>query len=453
MTDATSGTLKLMQSRAYRGWVLTLFLLIAMFGFVDRQIISALGQPIKLELGLTDAELGLLGGLVFALLNSLLTIPIARLAETRRRVTIISIGVFLWSAATCLCGVAQGFGQLVLARLAVGVGEAAGTPATSSVLADYFARDRRTSAAAVYVLAVPLGALIGAAGGGYIAQHANWRMAFVAAGLPGIVLGLLLALTIREPIRGHYDAPGVAGEGAPPLTAVIRRMFDRPAFLHVMIGSTVASMGGFGINYFLAPYFFRSFGLDFAQGGLLSGLISAIPGSISMLGGGLLTDRLGRKDARFYAWVPGVGALLTTPLYAVSFLQGGWPAATAMLMVTGLVQYFYLPASLGVSANIMAPRMRASAAAIVGIMTNLVGAGLGPLLVGSLSDLFARQAFGPGFGVACAGVKAAQTAAAGACGHASAAGLQWACIATALVYLWAAIHFALAARTLKRDMA
>ena len=215
MTDAPTGTLKLMQSRAYRGWVLTLFLLIAMFGFVDRQIISALGQPIKQELGLSDAQLGLLGGLAFALLSSALTIPIARFAETRRRVTIISIGVFLWSVATALCGFAQGFGQLVVARVCVGVGEAAGTPATQSVLADYFARDRRTSAAAVYVLAVPLGALIGAAGGGYIAQHANWRMAFVVAGIPGIVLGLLLALTVREPIRGHYDAPGVAGEGAP----------------------------------------------------------------------------------------------------------------------------------------------------------------------------------------------------------------------------------------------
>ena len=214
MTDATNTTLKLMQSKAYRGWVLTLFLLIAMFGFVDRQVISALGQPIKLELGLSDAQLGLLGGLVFALLNSLLTIPIARVAETRRRVTIISIGVFMWSAATALCGLAQGFGQLVIARLCVGVGEATGGPATSSLLADYFARDRRASASAVYVLAVPLGALIGAAGGGYIAQHANWRMAFVAAGIPGVVLGLLLALTVREPIRGHYDAPGVAGEGA-----------------------------------------------------------------------------------------------------------------------------------------------------------------------------------------------------------------------------------------------
>ncbi len=267
------------------------------------------------------------------------------------------------------------------------------------------------------------------------------------------MLCLLLILTVREPLRGHYDAPGLGDAAAPPLRAVLARMIERPAFLHVMAGSTIASMGGFGINYFLAPYFFRRFGLDFAQGGLLAGLISAIPGSISMLGGGLLAERLGRRDARFYAWIPGLGALLAAPLYALSFLQGSWPLATALLMLTGLVQYAYLPASMGVSQNVMEPRMRASAAAIVGIMTNLVGAGLGPLVVGGLSDLLARRAFAGDFIVACAGAKAAQTAAAGACGQASAAGLQWAFVIFAMVYLWAAMHFVLAARTLRRDMA
>ena len=434
-----SPTLKLMQSRGYRAWVIGLFLLISMFGFIDRQLIGGLGEPIKRELGLSDSELGLLGGLAFALFNAVLTVPIARLAETRRRITIISIGVFLWSVATGLCGLAQSFSQLVFARMCVGVGEAAGTPATTSVLADYFPRDRRTSAAAVYVLAVPLGALIGSAGGGFIAQHANWRMAFVLAGLPGLVLGLLLALTVREPIRGHYDAPGLGDEAAPPFSAVLRRMVQRPAFLHVMFGSTIASMGGFGINLFVAPYFVRRFGLDYAQSGLLAGLISAIPGSISMLGGGLLADWLGRRDARFYAWVPGIGALVATPLYILSFLQGAWPAALTLLMVTGVFQYAYLPVSGGVSANIMEPRMRASAAAVVGIMTNLVGAGLAPLIVGALSDHFGRH-----FAEGCSGA---------ACKAASAAGLQWACIVFAGVYLWAAVHFVLAARTIRRDMA
>ena len=452
-TDGRPTTLTLMASPAYRGWVLLLFLLISMFGFIDRQVIGSLGQPIKASLHLTDRQFGLLAGLAFALLNAILTIPIARIAERKRRLTIIGIGVFLWSIATCLCGLTANFVQLLVARVAVGVGEAASTPATASVMADYFPPNRRTSAAAVFVLAIPLGALIGAAGGGYIAQYTDWRTAFVIAGLPGLILALLLVLTIREPIRGHYDAAGLGAADAPPLTAVLRRMIQRPAFIHVLMGSTVASMGGFGVNIFLAQYFFRRFGLGIGDSGLLSGLISAIPGSISMLGGGLLADWLGKKDPRFYAWTPGLGALLAAPLYVLSFLQGSWPMATVLLMLTGLMQYAYLPASIGVTANLMEPRMRATAAAVVGIMTNLIGAGVAPMIVGALSDHFASQAIGGRFAAVCTGAKAAETAAAGACGQASAHGLQMASMTFALVHLWAAVHFALAARTIRKDMA
>ena len=438
-----------MTSRGYRAGVLGLFVAVALVGFVDRQVIGALGQAIKLDLKLTDAELGVVGGLAFALLNSVFSVPIAWIADRRRRATLITVGVFLWSAATCLCGLAVGFVQLVLARACVGLGDAAGQPATISVMADYFPREKRTSAYAVFVLAVPAGALIGSAGGGWLAEHWNWRLAFVIAGAPGLLLGLLVALTLKEPVRGFHDAPAATGEAAPPFTAVVRRMVQRPAFLHVTLGSTLASMGGFGINLFLAAWFARRFGLGYGQAGLLSGLISAIPGSISMLGGGLLADALGKRDARFYAWTPGLGALLAAPLYILSFQQGSWPAATALLMATGLFQYAYLPASTGITQNLMEPRMRATAAALVGIMTNLVGAGIAPLVVGALSDRFAAGAFPGDFAAACAGPAAAH----GACVSASATGLKWACSVFALVYLWSALHFALAARTLKRDLA
>lgn len=441
----------LMRSRAYRGWLLGLLLAIAMFGFVDRQIIAALNQPMKRDLGLSDAELGLLGGLAFAVLNCLVGLPIARLAERFNRVLIYAAGVFLWSVATVSCGLTASFAQLLTARVAVGVGEAS-QPASMSLIADYYPPERRTSAAAILVLAVPLGALLGSAGGGFIAQHWNWRWAFAAAGAPGFVLALLLAATIREPPRGSHDAPSPTGEATPPFSAVLRRIVERPSFLHMTLGSTLASAGGFGINVFLAAYFFRRYGLDFAASGLLSGLISAIPGAISMFGGGMLTDRLGRLDPRFYAWTPGLGALLAAPLYVLSFMQGGWPAATALLMLTGLVQYVYLPASTGVQSNTMQPRMRASAFAVVAIMTNLVGSGAGPLLVGALSDRFSRSAFPGDYALACAGGRAVQPALTSACGHASAAGLQAAFIITALIYLWAALHFALAARTVRRDI-
>ena len=165
------------------------------------------------------------------------------------------------------CGITTSFLQLVLARVAVGVGEATSTPATTSVIADYFPPHQRTSAAAVLVLAIPLGALIASAGGGYVAQYADWRTAFVIAGLPGFVLALLLVLTVREPIRGHYDAPALRRRGRPVvLHGGAPGCSQRPAFLHVVIASTVASMGGFGINLFLASYFVRRFGLHVGEG-------------------------------------------------------------------------------------------------------------------------------------------------------------------------------------------
>ena len=453
--DAT--TLKLMQSRAYRGWVLGLVTLVALFGFADRQITAVLAQPMKHDLGVSDTALGFLGGFAYAALNALATIPIARLADRGRRLTLISIGVFVWSGATALCGVAQSFIQLVGARLLVGMGEATGGPATSSVIADYFPPERRASAAGIFALAIPLGALVGAAGGGFIAQHFNWRVAFVIAGLPGIVIGLLVATTVREPLRGRYDRGGTDAAAAPSLLAVFKRMLAKPAFLHTVIGSTLVSTGGFGIITFHAPYFFRRFGLDYAQAGLLTGLIGAIPGSLCILAAGFLTDRLGRRDVRFYGWVPAIGGFLAAPLYVVSFLQSGWIATTALLMVTGLVQYAYLPVSVGVYQNLMEPRMRASATAVVGMMTNLISASLGPLMVGALSDLLAARSFaahgGVDYAASCVGKGAAQTAAAGVCSQASAIGLQWACMAFALIYLWGGVHFALAARTMKRDMA
>ena len=437
----------------YRGWVLLVLTMVTMFAFADRQILSVLNQAIKRDLGLSDTQLGLLGGLAFAFLNALASIPLARLADRGRRLKLITVGVFIWSIATAVCGLTVSFGQLIAARLAVGLGEATGAPATISVIADYFPRRSRASAMALFNLAIPLGALLGAAGGGFIAQHANWRNAFIIAGLPGVVLGLIVALTLREPVRGHYDGPEGGTAETPPLSAVLKRMVARPAFIHTLLGSTIVSTGGFGILTFNAAYLFRRFGLDFAQAGLITGLISAIPGCICILIAGILSDRLGKGDARFYGWVPAIGAVLTAPLYVISFFQGGWLATTAMLMVTGLVQYAYLPVSMGVYQNLMEPRMRASATAIVNLGTNLVSAGLGPLIVGMLSDTLARRAFHGDFAVACAGGRAAQSAAASACGEASASGLQWACALFALIYLWGAVHFMLAARTLRRDMA
>ncbi|MCC7464168.1 MAG: MFS transporter [Gammaproteobacteria bacterium] len=435
--------------RACRGWVLGLLLTIYTFGFIDRMIVAVLGQPIKTELGLSDLQLGLMGGLAFAVFNAVLSIPVARLAERANRVTIISIGVALWSAATVLCGGVRNFTQLMLARLGVGIGEAV-VPAATSVISDYYPRERRASAISIYLLAVPLGAFLGAALGAWIAQHFGWRSAFVAAGAPGILLAAVLWLTVREPLRGRHDGPGEVGQAPPAFGAVLKRMIARRSLLHFIAASSFASAAGYGINYFLAPYFFRRFGLALAHAGLLAGLISAIPGIFSILAGGFLADRCARQDARAYAWVPGAGVVLTTPLYIASFLQGSWPLAVGLLMVTGLLQYAYIPVGSAMTQNMMSPRMRASAAAIYSLITNLIGLGLGPLLMGFLSDYYARRSYAAGsFELDCAAAQAPGAA----CLQASAIGVQWGAMSCALLYLAAAVHYLFAAKTVRQDLA
>lgn len=449
---ATRPVLDLMQSRRYRSWLLTLLLLMSMFGFIDRQIIGALAQPIKLELGISDTQLGLLGGLAFALLHSVLSIPLARLAERYNRVIIYGVGVLLWSAATISCGFATSFVLLLLARVAVGIGETT-QPAAASLTADYYPAERRVAISSITVLAIPLGAFFGSAVGGAIAEFANWRWAFFAAGAPGLALGALFLLTIREPLRGYYDPPSAHGEAVPPLAAALRRMVQRSAFLHVAIGSSLTSAGGFGINLFVAPYFVRRFGMGFAQSGLIAGLISVLPGVLSMFVGGQIASRLARRDPRYYAWTPGVGVLLACPLYICSLMQTQWFAATVLFMVTGIFQYVYLPCSVGIYANTMEPRMRATASAIVAMLTSVVGAGAGPLIVGSLSDAMASRHFGSGYALLCRVSGNQDPALLASCREASAVGLQWGMMLTAFIYLWGAVHFFLAARTIARDMA
>ncbi|MDB6090420.1 MAG: Sugar phosphate permease [Gammaproteobacteria bacterium] len=437
------------ENRLYRTWVLVVFTLVATFGFVDRIIVQVLVQPIKAELRVSDAKMGLLGGLTFAVLYVLLSIPIARLAERRNRLAIISIGTALWSLATAASGFASNFTQLLLARIGVGVGEAAGGPATGSVIADYFPRQRRASAMAIYGLAVPLGALLGGSAGGFVAQHWGWRAAFLVLGLPGAVLALLQWLTIREPPRGQND-PGFAAEATPPFSAVLRRFRERPSLVQIISGAAVSTVAGYGINYFVAAHLSRRYGLNYAQAGLLIGLISSVPAAVSIIAGGFLTDWAGRRGAHWYALIPALGSALCGPLYIAGFRADTWMAATVLLSLTAMCQYAYIPAAAAMTQNMMGPRMRASAAAVTGLIYTLIGLGLGPLIVGALSDYFTRRAFAGDFPRDCGSDAGLMTV---ACGQAAATGLQTALSLCALLYIWSAVHLALGARTLGRDLA
>jgi predicted MFS family arabinose efflux permease len=451
-TATTAGTTLATEKRPYRpytAWVLFLFALVSTFGFVDRIIVQVLVQPIKEDLRVSDAAMGLLGGLTFAVLYAVLSIPIARLAERKNRIAIVSISTALWSLATAVSGLASSFVHLLIARVGVGVGEAAGSPATASVIADYFPRQQRASAMAIYGLAVPLGALVGGSIGGAIAQHWGWRAAFLVVGLPGVVLALLQWLTIREPVRGQND-PGIDVSHTPPFAAVLQRFRDRPALVNIILGATISTVAGYGVNYFLAAYLSRRFGLNFQQAGLLVGLISSIPASLSFLAGGFLSDWAGRRRAYWYALIPALGSAFCAPFYIGAVRADTWVIATVFLSIAAMCQYAYIPAAAAITQNMMEPRMRASATAVTGLVYTLVGQGLGPLLVGALSDHFTRRAFAGDFNWSChadAGVVSV------ACGQAASTGLETALTLWALLYLWSGLHLALGSRTLGRDLA
>ena len=261
-------------------WALILLTSIYICGFIDRIIMQVLVEPVKAEFNLSDVQIGLVTGLAFAVLNVVLGLYIARIAERRRRMTLISIGAVLWSIATAACGLVNNFMQLVLARVSVGVGEAVGLPSSSSVISDYYPKQKRTTAMSALFLAPPIGAFIGFVVGGLIAQEYGWRATFWIAAVPGIVLALLATATIGEPQRGRYDDLGDKADEVPSFTAVLRRICDRHSLRHLLAGSVVASTVGFGVNAFLTAFLIRRFGYSLAEAGLISGFIAALPASI-----------------------------------------------------------------------------------------------------------------------------------------------------------------------------
>jgi predicted MFS family arabinose efflux permease len=413
------------------GWALFLLTGISICGFIDRIIMQVLVEPMKAAFHLNDLEIGLLVGLAFALLNVLLGLWIARLAERRRRVSLVWIGTILWSIATSLCGAAGSFGALLAARIGVGVGEAVGIPATSSLLSDFFRRERRATVMSVLNLAPPIGAFLGSAGGAMVAQAYGWRYAFYVAAIPGFVLAVLLLLTVPEPERGVHDR--IAGDrgDVPPLSAVLARIWRRRSLTHLLLGSTLASMTGFAVNAFLAAFLLRRFGFSLRDAGVVAGLIASLPASLSVFGAGWLADRWGRGDARYYGWIPGISLLIAAPLYALAVTRDDPATVIALLTLSAIVQYCYLGPTAGVFQNMMHPRMRASSAAFNSMVYSLIGGAVGPLLIGGLSTWL-----GSGTSRAAAGI-----------------GLAHAMAAMTIFYVWGGVHYLLATRHLRADLA
>jgi MFS family permease len=424
-------------SVAYRRWLIFVMLLVCLINYADRSVVGAVAEPLRRELGLTDLQLGLLSGLSFALLYSVLGIPFARLAERHSRVRIIAAATLAWSLMTVLCGTAANYVQLLLMRVGVGVGEAGFMAPASSLLGDHYRKDQRAFATSIMMLGVPFGALIGAMSGGMIAQSLGWRWAFIIMGIPGIFIALLVLLTLREPPRGVVE--GNVAEEVPPLGAVARQCFSNPTFRHVLIGGTLGGFGLHGLGQFLGVYFVRVHHLPYGTAGMLYGLQTFASVGAGLLVGGWLANRLGRRDLRWYSLIPAIGMFACVPIYLAAFRATDLTVSLVLIILAGTSLVLHYGPGLAIVQNLATPRTRASTIALYMLVVNAVSMGLGAPLIGFMSDFFAGHvAQRLGDAVCAPGV---------ACAQAQGVGLQYALMASTIFYAWGGLHYLLAQRS------
>ena len=445
-----------MASKGYRTWMLFVLLLVNVLNLADRQGIAATAPAFKAELHLTDGQLGLVQGFGFAIFYALFSLPLALMADRINRARIISacIGVFAGFAA--LCGLAQTFWQMMLFRIGIGSGDAGFGPPVSSLLGDYYPPSKRTSATTVIWLGAPIGAVTGAVLGGWFAQNLGWRSWFFALSIPAIVMAAIAFFTLREPARGMTDPQGQVAGGPPSILVVLKFLMSKRSFVHVLIGAALAATAMNGIGQFLARFLVSNRHVGFAEAGQILGIISGVSMATGLALGGFGMDFLGRFDRRWYVWGPAIGMLLTTPLFILGFMQADLLPMILILIAGHVTMFVYYTPTLGMAQNMVGANMRGSSAFVVSLVLGLVGVGLGPTLVGFLSDFFAQQAFHLGdYKTMCpggAGLASGGPVLAGACKVASATGVRHAVMAVALVCIWAALHFVLASRSLRKDL-
>ncbi|MEO1252871.1 MAG: MFS transporter [Pseudomonadota bacterium] len=396
-------------SGLYRAWVLFILVVVYTFNFIDRQIVGILAVPIKADLGLSDTQLSLMGGLAFALFYTFLGIPIAWLADRKSRVWIMTIALTVWSAMTAVCGLAQNFAQLFLARLGVGVGEAGGVAPAYSLISDYFPPHQRARALSIYSFGIPIGSALGILLGGVLTSYLDWRAAFIIVGLAGLAIAPVFRLTMREPRRGQHDAATARVEPA-PVIEVARTLMRKKSFWAMSIGAASSSMMGYGLIFWLPSFFVRSFGeaLPAFFAWMPEFLIPPDPGpvlyasyfygAILFFGGiagiwlgGSLGDKFGAKNKSAYALVPAVAFLTTLPFFFIGVLSSSLIVTFCAFLVIQALSLVWLGPVLSAFQHLVQPNMRATASAVFLFINNLIGIGLGNLIIGALSDGLAAR--------------------------------------------------------------
>ena len=408
-----------------RWYVVIVMCLVYAVSIADRYVVSTVLEPIRLDLKLTDAGVGFLTGVPLGLFYVSFGIPMSWLADRRNRRNILVTSLIVWSGFTALCGLSRNYWQFSAARIGVGIGETGGTPPANSIIADHFRADRRPMALGVFALGAPIGAWLGANVAGAVAHAYGWRAAFLALGVPGVIMGTIIYLTIREPKRGGMDA--VADADAPPILESLVFLWRQKAAFHVVMGSGVCALWGWGLIWFTPAFLMRTYGLDVGEAGAVTGNIHLLGGIIATAGTAWILSRPSMADPRRVVWLLAAGvALATVPSFIAYWTHSLWVTKLMFWMFIPAI-YFYIGPCMGLMQNLAPPRMRAMFTAwslVVGNVFNLI---IAPQIIGLLSDWFGGR------------------------GGADAASLRLALLVLAPTGFWAVYHFCMASRTIIAD--
>jgi MFS family permease len=417
-----------LRARLYRAYVLVLLVAVGVVGWVDRNVFAILLESMKVELALSDTQLGLLGGVAFGVFYAAVGLPVAWLADRYSRSSLIAAALGLWSVMTAVCGLAGGFATLFAARIGVGIGEAGGSPPSQSLIADYFPPARRARALGVFYLFIPCGFVIGDLTGGWLNELVGWRLTFLLVGLPGVLLAIVVRFTLLEPPRGHAEGAHET-ESVPTLASTISYFLHCPALRHLPLAGAAHGIGAFAAALWLPAYFIRTFDVTSTTAGAWMAIAYGVGGGAGVLCGGHVADAIVRRtgDSRWYAWGSAAAISATLPCTFLVYLTDEPVVAVASLVAATLLGHMFLGPVAALVQNLAGLRRRATAAAFYLFLVNLLSMGLGPVAVGIASDYFgARFADGA---------------------------LRYALLViVATTTVLASLHFVLAARTLRRDL-
>lgn len=376
--------------RRYAGFVLTLLCVVYVLNFLDRQLLSILAKPIQDDLGITDGQLGRLGGLYFALFYCVLGIPVAWLADRGNRVRVLTVACALWSAATIACGLARSYPQLAAARMSVGIGEAGGVPPSYSIISDYFPADRRGTALGLFNLGPPIGQALGVAFGAKIAAAYDWRLAFILLGAAGVLAAIAVASMVREPARGATDPRPLSttnGDDEPVSFWSTLRMFaTRPTLRLVSLAAGATQFVTYGTLGFTTLFLMREKGMSLDEIAVWYALLLGIGVTAGIFLSGRLVDRFADRSPQIYGLLPGLALAVAVPFFIAFVHAPTWPVALAFLAAPTFLNYFYLTPAVTLVQNAVDARRRTLAGAVLLLIMNLIGLGLGPTWVGAVSD-------------------------------------------------------------------